>query len=382
MIFYPFSIATIYCHIYYHTAIIIAMDTSEASIPAPSDNIFSSYEEAYNALRQHGIENGYGFRLKRSRPYGSDFKTNYYYRCDKDGNYISQATTRETRSRSDGCPFSVVISKIRNTLERQWRLKVANPQHSHGPSLNPSAHHVYRRRTEGQKHSIQSMSQAGIAPKQILTSIRQGDSNTFIAASDIRNERLTNRLNYLQKRTPIEALLDELSTSSDWIYEVKTDPENRVQNLFFMHVKQAELLRANPDILLMDCTYRTNKYRLPLLHILGCTNLQTFFSAGFCFLRNETQEDYYWAVSTFLAKTTFYPHVFISDQEEALKSAVRELLPAVPQLLCVWHINKNVLTKAQHVWRNADGETVEEKQAITEKRTQFMAAWNKVRTLV
>jgi MULE transposase domain len=74
--------------------------------------------------------------------------------------------------------------------------------------------------------------------------------------------------------------------------------------------------------------------------------------------------------------------VFISDQEEALKSAVRELLPAVPQLLCVWHINKNVLTKAQHVWRDADGETEEEKQAIKEKRAQFMAAWNKVRTLV
>src|SRR5579871_2251040 len=108
--------------------------------------------------------------------------------------------------------------------------------------------------------------------------------------------------------------------------------DNHVHNLFFAHQKQIELLLANPDILLMDCTYRTNKYKLPLLHILGCTNLQTFFSAGFCFLHNETQEDYYWAISNFLLKTgTSEPRVFISDQEDALKLAARSLLPRVPQ---------------------------------------------------
>ena len=127
----------------------------------------------------------------------------------------------------------------------------------------------------------------------------------------------------------------------------------------------------------MDCTYRTNKYRLPLKHILGCTNLQIFFSAGFCFLRNETYEDYFWAVSTFLAKTEVsYPRVFISDQEEVLKSVVRELLPSIPQLLCVWHINKNVLTRAQKEWRDADGITQKKKEEIKKKREQFMTRWN------
>jgi hypothetical protein len=136
---------------------------------------------------------------------------------------------------------------------------------------------------------------------------------------------------------------------------------------------------ANPDVLMMDCTYRTNKYKLPLLHILGCTNLQTFFSAGFCFLRNETQLDYHWAVSTFLFKTRLpQPRVFISDHEDALKSAVSELLPRAPQLLCVWHINKNVQTKAQREWRTADGKTKEEKKAIDDQRAAFMGRWAEI----
>jgi transposase-like protein len=76
------------------------------------------------------------------------------------------------------------------------------------------------------------------------------------------------------------------------------------------------------------------------------------------------------------------PKVFISDQEIALKSTVQELLPNTAQLLCVWHINKNVLNKAQRVWRNADGNTEEEKKAISQQRAQFMSRWSQVCTII
>ncbi len=115
------------------------------------------------------------------------------------------------------------------------------------------------------------------------------------------------------------------------------------------------------------------------MHILGCTSLGKFFSAAFCFLRNETHHDYYWAVSTLLARTgTPQPCVFLSDQEEALKSAIHELLPTVPQLLCIWHINMNVLGNAKEVWREANGVSKEEKEKITQERDQFMARWKQV----
>ena len=68
------------------------------SIPIPLDQNFSSYDEAYHTLIQHSLENGYGFQPKESRPYGSEIKTSYNYRCDKVGNYISQATSRKTKS--------------------------------------------------------------------------------------------------------------------------------------------------------------------------------------------------------------------------------------------------------------------------------------------
>jgi hypothetical protein len=56
----------------------------------------------------------------------------------------------------------------------------------------------------GSKETIEAMSRASIAPKQTLTAIRQQDPDTFVAATDIRNDRKVMRSNYLGERSPIE----------------------------------------------------------------------------------------------------------------------------------------------------------------------------------
>ena len=200
------------------------MDLNEESIPAPPDAAYNTFDEAYSALRQHGILHSYGFRIESSRPYSSRIKTRIYYTCDKSRQYKSQARVRSTKSRTDNCPFKLVIYQKDN----QWMLKVTNNQHSHGPSLDPRTHHVYRRRTPAQKDTIKSQSQAGVEPKRILTALTQEDPQTFISAQDIRNERMSARADYLNGRSSIKALLDELSTSLDWIFNVKLDTENYV----------------------------------------------------------------------------------------------------------------------------------------------------------
>jgi len=117
------------------------------------------------------------------------------------------------------------------------------------------------------------MTRVGPAPKKIMTTLREQDPDTLVAENDIRSNKGVLRARDLAGRTPVEALLEELSSSSECRFDVKKNTENRIQYLFFAHTKQVKLLLANPDIILMDCNYRTNKYRLPLLHILGCTNL-------------------------------------------------------------------------------------------------------------
>ena len=42
----------------------------------------------------------------------------------------------------------------------------------------------------------------------------------------------------------------------------------------------------------MDCTYKTNRFHMPLLDILGSTGLNHTFFTAFVFLSGETEEDY------------------------------------------------------------------------------------------
>jgi hypothetical protein len=355
---------------------------TEKRIPPPPDCTYGSNEEAFRALTSHGMQYGYGFSIKRTKPHHSEIKKRYYVQCDKSRTYESQSVSRKTATRKTGCPFKLVIFKMKSESDDptndKWMLQVTNPEHNHDSSLNASAHLVYHRRTAAQTDIIQSMTHAGSRPMEILTALRRENADTLVSAEDIRTDRKKLRREHLNGRSPIETLLDDLS-SPEWIFDVKRDSDNHVQCLFFAHKKQVEMQCANPDVLMMDCTYRTNKYRIPLLHILGCTNLQTFFSAGFCFLRNETDLDYQWAVSKFLFKArTPQPRVFLSDHENALKSAVSQLLPDVPQLLCVWHVNKNVQTKVQLEWRTSDAKTKEEKKAMADQRSEFMGRWNQI----
>jgi hypothetical protein len=81
----------------------------EERIPAPLDAAYNSFNEAYSALKEHGIRYGYGFRINTSRLTGSSIKTRIYYCCDKRGVYNSQARVRRTQTRTDKCSFRLVI---------------------------------------------------------------------------------------------------------------------------------------------------------------------------------------------------------------------------------------------------------------------------------
>ena len=78
-------------------------------IPVPPDATYDSHDNAFNALKQHSLQFGYGFRVKDSRPYNSSIKTRIYYCCDKSGTHKSQARIRSTGTRTSGCSFKLVI---------------------------------------------------------------------------------------------------------------------------------------------------------------------------------------------------------------------------------------------------------------------------------
>jgi len=70
-----------------------------------------------------------------------------------------------------------------------------------------------------------------------------------------------------------------------------------VSDLFWRHPNAIKLSNAFSIVLLMDITYKTNKYRFSLLEIVSVTSTGLNFSAGFVLLSSEQENNLVWALS-------------------------------------------------------------------------------------
>lgn len=115
----------------------------------------------------------------------------------------------------------------------------------------------------------------------------------------------------------------------------------------------------------MDCTYKTNHYHMPLLHVVGMTSFNTSFSMCFAFLSKETEMEYAWALQQIaqLFDGMHKPAVIVTDCELALMNALECIFPNSAHMLCIWHIHKNILSKCKSKF--LDGEAWD----------QFYSSW-------
>ncbi|CAG8502740.1 2637_t:CDS:2, partial [Scutellospora calospora] len=199
---------------------------------------------------------------------------------------------------------------------------------------------------------VQEMSTAGIHPREILSTLRQSNPNNFAISKTIYNARDKIRHDNLQGRTPIQALLDELVEENIEHY-YQYNQNGNLTHLFFAHPKSIILTKTYNSILLMDCTYKTNKFKMPLLHVVGMTSFNTTFSSCFAFLKSEQEEDYKWALTCVfrIFGDIPKPQVIVTDRELALMNAVKTVFTESQNLLCIWHIGKNVLVNCRRYFQ-------------------------------
>ena len=62
------------------------------------------------------------------------------------------------------------------------------------------------------------------------------------------------------------------------------------------HPTSTYLLHAFRRVLIMDCTYKNNKYMLPLMGIVGVTSTEMTFSIAFAYLEAEREDNFSWCL--------------------------------------------------------------------------------------
>jgi hypothetical protein len=241
------------------------------ALTLPPLAIYQSKEALFEAIQSWSKPRGYAFTTSRSKRV--DGRQKVYYSCDRcplprplrnKGIRI-----RESQSRGTGCPFSILaIETPLLSWEIRYRQGVFST-HNHPPSQSPAAHPSHRHLTAIAQNTAQRLFEAGVPPRQSMNFIHNMVPETPLLPQDLYNFNASLRRDLRQGQSSTEALIRHLEEDGIKHCILKDQESLRLKGLFIAYPESIEYLQAHHDIILIDNTYSTNRFDMPLMDIIG-----------------------------------------------------------------------------------------------------------------
>lgn len=180
-------------------------------------------------------------------------------------------------------------------VEGSWDLRVGGSNvHNHPPDppQNLPGHRARDRLPVEQE--LGDLLTSGVASRESLSftrnkAISAGRPEPAITLRDLYNFRYHSQRKKLtaEHPTPTSYAIHMLE-SLDYHLDYKTDRYGQVIHLLLVHPQSLEVFKRHaPDVLMMDCTYRTNKHNQLLLNIIGSTGSNQTLNLGVAIMTGE-----------------------------------------------------------------------------------------------
>lgn len=304
---------------------------------APTE-AFDNDDLAKHALNDYAIRNGFALVVKRLQ------KNVVILACSQGGikrshtagDWAPNKGIRTLRAKKIGCNFEVKLVRAQ-TEPFEWTVSESEEPHSiHAAltddsisSLPAARRHLLR------KYSMLKQIEEKFDPTVSTNTVRFKLRQTYawLTFKDVDNALCTIKKKVLDGLTDIEALHQKLKVEAV-VSDSLRDEENRLVRLFFSPKASHQLKWENTDVLLLDCTYKTNSRMMPLLHVVGVTGSQKQFTVACCFMNNELEESYVWALERTTRSLPWPPLVAVVDNRTALINALALVWPSCSVHLC------------------------------------------------
>ncbi|CAJ2644352.1 unnamed protein product [Trifolium pratense] len=168
--------------------------------------------------------------------------------------------------------------------------------HNHVLNKELEGQLVVGRLKPGEKEVLAEMTRNLVSPKNIISTSKERNPNNVSNIKQVYTVR--HRLKLAARgpitRSEMQQLLKCLK-DNNYVFKVRTVGGSIIiQDIFFSHPKSVNLFNSFPNVLLMDATYKTNGYNMPLFEIVGVMSTEKTFGVGFAFLSNEKEDNYTW----------------------------------------------------------------------------------------
>ena len=173
-------------------------------------------------------------------------------------------------------------------------MTVENGTHNHTATL-PASHPAHRKADLSKEviDYIRNQSRTQITPVKIVSHLRLNTDEELplLLRQDIYNARAHIRREALGPLEPTQALMKYLN-GDDWFMKYKIDDDGLLTHLFFCRASSKNILKHKSEVLLINATYKTNRYKLFLVIVTGCTALNSTYNVAFAFVSGELIDDY------------------------------------------------------------------------------------------
>lgn len=174
-------------------------------------------------------------------------------------------------------------------------------------------------------------------PYQLCSYIHYYTKANMFGPSELDAKNLQSLFELVKEKLP-----NSLCKISEKLRFVEDQPINQLENFVFSSENMRYLYMLFHDMVLIDSTYRTNKFNMPLLIIAGINEENKTFLIGFAALTSEKEENVRWALEKLFNFLLTKPKLICSDSCPTLKKVINDLLPETTHLLCGWHVEQNI----------------------------------------
>ncbi|CAN1183106.1 Protein FAR1-RELATED SEQUENCE 5 [Linum perenne] len=151
-----------------------------------------------------------------------------------------------------------------------------------------------------------------------------------------------------------------------WSFFYQSVESTSVTHVFMDHPEAVKLYRAYPYVVLLDSTYKTNRYGYPLVELIGIIPVRKSFTIAYVIMKYESIDSYKWVLEKLkmLVEEDSVPNVIVTDRELGLLAAIKETFPQSVHLLCIWHLEccgneSEEYSKRWPIWKKYQEQMVE-----------------------
>lgn len=338
----------------------------QKDIPEPRIGMeFDDDEKAYQFYNGYARQVGFSVRKQNmSRAKNGIIRARRFV-CSREGYYkLDPSDKTSTYSRSDvrtGCHAHIGIKRLKNG---RYCIHRFVPEHNH-PLVSSKKVHLLRSQREypnPRKTTSDDVVTAGTSNS--CTSHFQG-----LRQFEMRQGDAAGMVHYLQKRAA-----KELGFS----FSIQLDAKDQITNLFWCDARSRIDYQYFGDVVCFDNTYKVNGYDRPFVTFLGTNHHKQLLIFGSGFLYNDSVESFKWLFQTFKESMAGNaPHLILTDGDENIVKAVREIWTDSVHQLCPWHLYQSTVKNLCNVFQAYPGFEIELKRCFFECETEneFLGAW-------